>query len=63
MAQSLARQIKRGHIKSVWNSTFHRMELFKKTNRGLFVMCNFAGKLIAFGPGVTGHSLDKSAEA
>lgn len=38
--QSLNRKFKRGHLKSIWNETFKRPDVFRKTKRGFFVLTN-----------------------
>ena len=62
MAQSLARKIKRGHIRTLWNNTFQRLEIYKRVSSGRWVAANASGNLIGYGPGYTTRAMDKMAE-
>lgn len=44
MEQSVKRKLKRGHIRMIWNNTFKRMDFFRRTSNGRFVLCNPLGR-------------------
>ena len=51
---SYTRNIKRGNLKAIWNATFKRMDFFKRTRKGKFILCNpFQNRFISTGPGYT----------
>ena len=56
--QSLARKVKRGNIRMVFNQTLEKMEFFRKTSNGLFLICSSNGADFGPGPGVTASSLN-----
>lgn len=60
MAQSIARKIKRGNIKVVWNKTFQRPEAFKLSSKGRYIACNpFSGNYAAQGPGYSKKQIER----
>lgn len=60
MAQSIARKIKRGNIKVVWNKTFQRPETFKLSNKGRYIECSpFSGNYVAQGPGYSAKQIER----
>jgi hypothetical protein len=49
---SLKRMLKRGRVKPVWNDLFKRLDFYRVSNRGRWIMCNPAnGQFIQKGPG------------
>lgn len=57
--QSVRRKIKRGHIRMIWNNTFNRMDFFRRTSNGRFVLCHpFSGRDMAQGVGHHSKTLD-----
>lgn len=58
--QSMSRKIKRGHVRMVWNETFKKMEFFRRSGDGLFILCHpISGNYIRKGPGKHRKTLDK----
>jgi len=59
MAQSVRRRIKRGHLRMIWNTTFNRMDFFRRTSNGRFILCApFVGKDLSQGLGHHSKTLD-----
>lgn len=63
MAQSATRKIKRGHLRTVFNKTFNRVDIFKRVSNGRWIASTVTGQVIGSGPGYTTRQLDKMAEA
>lgn len=62
MAQSVRRKIKRGHIRLIWNATLNRMDFFRKTKKGTWILNSpFANRDLAPGPGHSTAKLDEWA--
>lgn len=58
--QSVRRRIKRGNLRMIWNSTYNRMDFYRKLKDGKFVLCNpFYSRDLLSGPGVHSKTLDK----
>ena len=58
MAQSIKRKIKRGNARVIWNNTFQRLDIFKRTSRGKFILANSNGQYLTQGPGHNKKTLD-----
>lgn len=60
MAQSLSRKLKRGNVVMIWNETMKKMDFFKRTSRGRFILASgSSGNFIARGPGESKHTIAK----
>lgn len=60
MARSLQSNLKVGRIRGVWNTALEKMDYYKKTTRGKFILCNpWSGKYIMQGPGLALKQLNK----
>lgn len=58
--QSMSRKIRRGHVRMIWNGTLQKMDFFKRSRNGLFILCNpVSGNYISNGPGKHRKTLDK----
>jgi len=63
MGFSVKRAISKGTIRGVWNSTFGKMDFYKRSKRGKYIMCNpFSGNFIQQGPGLDAKQLDRMKE-
>lgn len=57
--QSIQRQIARGHVITSFNSLTKKMETFKRSNKGLYILCSpFTGQFINKGPGTSAQQLN-----
>jgi len=61
MAQSARRKIKRGKLRMVWNESFKRMDFFRRTAAGNFILSTSTGRDLSQGPGYRPEQLDALA--
>ena len=62
MSRSTIINIKVGNIKQVWNTATEKMDYFKKSKRGRFILCNpFSGQYMTQGPGLAPKQIERLA--
>jgi len=55
---SIQRRLKRGTLKGIWNSTFRRVDNYKRSRNGAWMLCDpFQDRFMQTGPGLTGHEM------
>lgn len=60
MSRSAKSNLKVGKIRGIWNVAFSRMDYFKKSARGRFILCEpFSGRYLQKGPGYAAKQLDR----
>ena len=60
MSRSAKSNMSIGRIRAIWNSATEKMDYFKRTARGKFILCNpFTSQYLTQGPGLDAKQLDR----